>query len=157
MPVNTPGVITDEAFVNGTIDEVFDFLSDFSNTVIWDPGVVEGKRNEEGPIKVGSTFALMVKSGKNIVPMSYEVVEMDKPKRIVIVGDSSQIFATDIMEFTQLEDGKVKVDYTADLKFKGCLKIFVRLLGGTLNKIGRDAMVGLETHFNGGASSEDTK
>ena len=44
--------------------------------------------------------------------------------------------------FSVPEAGKVKIDYSATIKLKGCAKIFVRLLKSKFNELGRTAMKG---------------
>ena len=44
--------------------------------------------------------------------------------------------------FSVPEKGKVKIDYTATIKLKGCAKVFTRLLKSKFDELGRTAMKG---------------
>lgn len=60
MPIIRPGVINDQAIIKGkTQKEVFEYLANFENIASWDPGCLEGKKNEEGSVRVGTTFDLV--------------------------------------------------------------------------------------------------
>jgi hypothetical protein len=39
------------------IERVFDYLADFSHTAEWDPGVVEARQLDEGPVRLGAISA----------------------------------------------------------------------------------------------------
>merc|ERR1719272_788376 len=147
MPVLTPGVITDEAIVDGELEEVYAFMMDFSNSQYWDPGVVTAVAGQQGAVKVGSTYSLVVEFNGKRSTMDYEVKAIEPNKSIHIDGDSSMITANDVMIFSVPEAGKVKIDYSATIKLKGCAKIFVRLLKSKFNELGRTAMKGIVDHF----------
>lgn len=157
MPVVKPGVIQDHAVVQGELEDVYNFMADFSNSALWDPGVVTAARDQQGDVKVGSTFSLVVEFNGNKSDMVYEVVEMDPNKRVVIDGESSKITAEDVMTFSVPEAGKVRIDYTATIKIKGCAKIFIGLLNSKFDALGRNAMNGIESHFAKVNSGEVTK
>lgn len=59
MPVPRAGVIHDQCDVEGTPEVIFEYLATFSNTAEWDPGCLEGKRADSGPLGVGSKFDLV--------------------------------------------------------------------------------------------------
>jgi hypothetical protein len=39
--------------------QVFEFMGDFSNSVKWDPGVKSATPDQQGKVKVGSSFTLV--------------------------------------------------------------------------------------------------
>ena len=47
------GVIEDQAYLNGTVEEAFDALANFASSEQWDPGVVSAKREQDGQIGIG--------------------------------------------------------------------------------------------------------
>lgn len=51
--------------------------------------------------------------------------------------------AVDTIEFSRKDDSTV-VTYTAELTFKGLLKLLEPFMGGRLDKIGKEAVAGLE-------------
>ena len=52
------------------LEPTFDFVADFANAERWDPGVFRSTRLDDGPLRQGSRFALDVRLGQRIAPMS---------------------------------------------------------------------------------------
>ena len=65
-------------------EEVFEYLSTFSNAREWDPGVTEGESLSTGPAVVGSVYRLAVRIAGRAVPFDYRVVDIDRPRRVVL-------------------------------------------------------------------------
>ena len=65
-------------------EEVFEYLSTFSNAREWDPGVTEGESMSPGPADVGSGYRLAVRIAGRIVQFDYRVVDIDRPRRVVL-------------------------------------------------------------------------
>lgn len=120
----------------------FEYTADFSNIAEWDPGVDSSTRVDEGPVEVGSQFDLMVRFGSSVSRMRYRVTEFQPPYRVVVEGEGKRVTAVDEITFTPAGD-KLRVDYTADIRFKGALRLASPLLRGTLRKIGVKAVDGL--------------
>eukprot|EP00051_Salpingoeca_urceolata_P032302 m.15155 g.15155 ORF g.15155 m.15155 type:complete len:153 (+) comp4968_c0_seq1:394-852(+) len=151
MPVKKWGVITDEATVNGTVEQTFDFLADFSTVARWDPGVSKASRLDDGEIKVGSRFSVTTVFNGKESDMIYEVTELERPNKIVLSGDGPLVKGIDTIVLSPATDkgDRTHVDYEASLTLKGFYRPFAVFLSSTYNKIGRDAMEGLEKTLNG--------
>jgi carbon monoxide dehydrogenase subunit G len=126
------------------IDEAFPFIADFANAPIWDPGTVSSTPETDRPVGVGSRYRLVVKFGQRTAPMTYEIVDHEPDRRVVLTGDGAQVAARDDIRFEPLPGGGTRVDYTADLQLKGWLRLVQPFLGGTFRKIGEDARVGMQ-------------
>ena len=61
--------------------EAFAYMADFANARVWDPSVSEARRVGEAPIGIGSAFDLVARFGGRDVPLHYEIVEYDAPRR----------------------------------------------------------------------------
>ncbi len=68
-----------------TRDEVFAYLSDFSTTEEWDPGVVEAERVGDVPLSEGSEFRLVAEFFGRKTPLTYRIIEHDPPNAINIL------------------------------------------------------------------------
>lgn len=123
--------------------EVFAYTADFSNIETWDPGVTASSRIDQGPLKVGSAFTLMVKFGARQVPMVYTVTMLEPDTRVVLEGVGDKLVAIDDIRFSDVADGGTRIDYSADLQFKGLLKFMAPLMGGVLDKVVKKALDGL--------------
>jgi len=67
-------------------DEVFAYLSDFSTTAEWDPGVVEAERLGDPPIAEGSEFWLVADFLHRKTTLTYSIIEYDPPGRERLFG-----------------------------------------------------------------------
>ncbi len=127
------------------LDETFDFISDFANASDWDPGVASSERIDPGPVGVGARYRLGVRMGGRVAPMEYRISVFEPGRRVVLLGEGSRVSATDEIRFEASPDGLgTSIDYTADIRLGGILRLAQPFLGGTFEKIGRDALAGMQ-------------
>ncbi|EGD78012.1 hypothetical protein PTSG_09650 [Salpingoeca rosetta] len=151
MPVVSAGVVNDQAHLTGkTREEVFEYLANFDNIASWDPGCLKSKRVDSGPLKIGSSFDLVTVFKGTESKMTYTITKLDAPNEVVLEGESAMVRAIDTIKVLPSPDdpNNVVVDYTADLSLKGWRRPFILFLKNDLNKLGRDAMEGLEKAIN---------
>lgn len=127
--------------------EVFAYTADFANIENWDPGVTASSRIDQGPLKVGSAFTLMVKFGTRQLPMVYTITRLDPDRQVVLRGVGDKLIAVDDIRFADTDGGGTRIDYSADLEFKGILKVAAPFMGGMLAKVGTKALDGLAARF----------
>ncbi len=128
--------------VSTPIDRAYAYTADFSNVEHWDPGVARSRRRGEGPPVVGARFDLEVVFGGRTLPMTYTITELEPPHRLVLVGEGSTLRAVDQIEFAET-DGGTLVTYTADLDFRGLVRLAVPFLVKRLEGVGAEAVAGL--------------
>jgi carbon monoxide dehydrogenase subunit G len=133
------------------LEDTFDFVADFANAERWDPGVVRSVRIDDGPVRPGARYDLMVRMGGRVAPMTYRVVAYDRPRRVLLVGEGSGVDATDEILVERVGDVTV-VDYTADIRLRGLRRLVQPLLGGTFSQIARDAAQGMRAALRDVAS-----
>ena len=136
-----------------SIEEAFAYVADFTNAAEWDPGVADAERLDEGPIGRGSRFSLGVRLGPRVVPMEYSISDFDLPNRVVLVGSGSGISAVDEIRFDRLTSG-TRIDYTADIRLGGLLRIVEPFLGRAFAKVGRNAADGMQRTLDAKATVE---
>jgi carbon monoxide dehydrogenase subunit G len=124
------------------IEAAFDYVADFANAQEWDPGVATARRIDDGPVAVGARYNLGVRMRGRIGTMEYRITELDRPRRVVLVGAGSNVSAVDDIRFEPSPDGTI-IDYTADIRLGGLLRIAQPFLGGSFAKIARDAAGGM--------------
>lgn len=126
------------------IDAAFDFIANFANSHAWDPGTAWSRRTEssDGPIGVGTTFELGVRMGGRVAPMTYRISQFERPTRVVLVGEGSGVESVDDIRFDRTGDGTA-IDYAADITLLGVRRLLQPFLGGTFERIGRDAAAGM--------------
>lgn len=120
------------------LEDVFAYLSDFSSTEEWDPGVVRAQRLGEGPIGVGTRFRLTASFLGRETELTYEVVEYAPPSSVTLRGENATVVSLDRITFEPL-DGGTRVTYDAELTLKGPLKLADPLLGLAFGRIGGGA------------------
>ena len=84
------------------IEEVFDYLSDFSTIEQWDPGVVRARKITPGKTAVGTRYALDLRYGPFPVSMSYTLSVLHKPSKIVVEGRGQSFTAVGTPTFQAL-------------------------------------------------------
>jgi NAD(P)-dependent dehydrogenase (short-subunit alcohol dehydrogenase family)/carbon monoxide dehydrogenase subunit G len=131
------------------IDEVFSYVSNFSNAAQWDPGVADSRKASTGTIGIGTAFELRVRFGPRSIPMTYVVREYDPPKRVLLEGKGGSVHALDDIGFAATPRG-TRITYTADISLLAAFSIVEPLLKGVLDSVGKKAVWGLHA-----ALSED--
>jgi dehydrogenase/reductase SDR family member 12 len=121
----------------------FAYVADFANAKRWDPGVAASERLDEGPVGVGSRFRLEVRLGGRVAPMEYRISAFEPPNRVVLVGAGSGVSAIDEIRFEPV-DGGTRIDYAAEIRLGGLLRLVQPLLGSAFAKVGRDALGGMQ-------------
>jgi carbon monoxide dehydrogenase subunit G len=124
------------------IGEVFDYLSDFSTTREWDPGVVEAQRLDEGPVAIGSEFRLLAKFLGRTNELTYRIVELEPPATVALRGENATVVSFDRITL-EPAGGGTRITYDAELTLNGPLRIAEPLLALAFNRVGDRALAGL--------------
>ncbi len=130
-------------------DEMFAYLSDFSSTQEWDPGVIEAKRLGDAPIHEGTEFRLLTSFLGRKIPLTYRIVEYDPPNAVTFRGESSTVVSLDRITFEPSKRG-TRITYDADLALKGSFKLAGPLLGVAFKRVGARALAGLHKTLEAG-------
>ncbi len=130
------------------LEETFDYIADFASSQEWDPGVASARRLDGGPLAVGARYALGVRMGGPVAPMEYRITQLERPHRVVLVGRGSNVDALDDIRFER-SGVRTVIDYTADIRLGGLLRLAQPFLGRTFARIGRDAAAGMQRTLAG--------
>ena len=130
-------------------DEMFAYLSDFSSTQEWDPGVIEAERFGDAPVREGTEFRLLASFLGRKIPLTYRIVEYDPPSAVTFRGESSTVVSLDRITFEPSEMGTL-ITYDADLALKGLFKLASPLLGVAFRRVGARALAGLRKTLGAG-------
>lgn len=125
-----------------SLDEAFRFTSDFGRIEQWDPGVAASEKLTPGPVREGSEFRVVIRSGLGKSEMRYTILRFEPPHRVVLEGVGETVHALDDIRFSAA-DGGTCIDYTADISLGGLAGKAEFLLGGILERVGKLAMDGL--------------
>ena len=125
------------------IDDAFAFVADFANSQHWDPGVATSERIDEGPVGLGARYRLGVRMRGRVAPMEYRITTYEPPTRVVLTGDGSNVHAVDEIRFEATPAG-TRIDYTADIRLGGWMRLVEPFAGGAFRKIATDALGGMQ-------------
>jgi carbon monoxide dehydrogenase subunit G len=125
------------------LDQSFAFVADFSNAELWDPGVASSERSNPGPVGIGARYLLGVRLRGRAVPMEYEIAVFEPSRRVVLKGTGSGVAAVDDIRFEAVGTG-TRIDYVADIRLRGFMRLAAPFSGGALARISRDARDGMQ-------------
>jgi carbon monoxide dehydrogenase subunit G len=134
-------------------EAAFAFIADFANAMHWDPGTVTSERIDEGPVGVGARYRLGVRLGGRVAPMEYRISVFELPRRVVLVGEGSGVSAVDEIRFAPAGTG-TRIDYTADIRLGGVLRLIQPFLGQAFAKLGRSAIAGMQRTLDARAEED---
>ena len=112
--------------VSRSIEDVFDYLSNFENTNEWDPGTVSTTRTS-GDGGLGTIYANRSEFVGRQVDLTYETIGFDRPTFFSARGRNKTSTATDSMTFTRDGD-RTQIHYRADFTFHGVVKLVAPLV-----------------------------
>ena len=129
-------------------DDALAYLAEFTSAATWDPSVVEARRLDGGgPIEVGARFLIVSRFAGRDVPLEYEIVELERGRKVVLRAESSQLVGTDTVSVEPDGDGAT-VTYHAELQPKGVAKLLDPLLGLVFHRMADRAADGLRAALN---------
>lgn len=121
---------------------MFAYLSDFTTTAEWDPGVKEAEQLTDGPVGVGTRVRVVALFMGREVELVYEVSEFEPPRRIVLRGENSTTLSIDEIVVDPVGE-ECRVGYDANLTLKGPLRLVDPLLALLFRRIADRAIGGL--------------
>lgn len=133
--------------VSRPVDEVFAYLSDFTNTEEWDAGTVRTTRvNGDGG--VGTTYRNVSKFLGREVEIDYVVQRIVPGQEFALRGENGTTVAHDTMTFREVPGG-TEVTYRGDFAFKGVFRLFAPLTVPVFKKLFDDGAEGIRNAFDG--------
>ena len=121
------------------VEEVFDYLGDFTHTEQWDPGTVSTTRTG-GDGGLGTTYANTSRFMGRTTDLAYETITYDRPRQVQFRGSNKSATATDTMTFTP-EGSGTSIHYRADFDFGFLGNLVVPLfIKGKLNTVADETM-----------------
>jgi carbon monoxide dehydrogenase subunit G len=80
-------------------------------------------------------------------PLSYEIVEIDAPRRVVLRAENKMVRSTDVIEVAPAEGGGARLTYSAALRPKGLSALMAPLVGLAFRRTGDRAIAGLRARL----------
>jgi carbon monoxide dehydrogenase subunit G len=120
----------------------FAYLSDFSTSEEWDPGVIRATKVGDPAIREGAEFHLVARFLGREAPITYKVVEYNPPDAVTFRGENATVVSLDRITFDAIGEG-TRVTYEADLQLKGPMRLADPLLAVAFKRVGDRALAGL--------------
>ena len=123
--------------------QTFAYMANFANSAEWDPGVVSAEELTDNPLRVGARFDLVAAVLGREIDLTYETVELETPRRVVLRAESGTVVSLDEMTFEPTANDGTALTYYADLRMKGALRVADPLLRLAFRRIGDQARDGI--------------
>jgi carbon monoxide dehydrogenase subunit G len=111
-------------------EEVWDYFTDVENDPDWNPSAIKARKTSEGPLGVGSTFAVVRKMSG---PMKLEYTEYSRPLRWALRGVGRGMSFTYSADLTP-SAGATELTSQMNLEPKGLFKLLSPILGSVTAK-----------------------
>ena len=123
--------------------ECFDYVADFRTTPEWDATAFKAKKLNDGPVGLGSRFAVRCRLPLGSIELLYTVTEFE-PSRLVTLQAQSWLFtAVDTITFEE-EQGQTRIDYHADFSYKMPFAAAESVLESGMQRMAKVALRGLQ-------------
>ncbi|CAN5513407.1 SRPBCC family protein [soil metagenome] len=126
--------------VQAPIENVFDYLADFTNTNDWDPGTVRTTRLDNGPLQVGAKFHNVSKFRGRETELDYELTVFDPRTHLTFQGTNKTVTSTDDLSFRPDGSG-TQIHYAAHFDFHGVAKLAQPFLSSTFETLADDTVI----------------
>ena len=128
-----------------TLDASFAYLADLSNLPRWDPGVRRVVPETSDPSIQGATFHVTLNVMGRDVPMTYRIIQLLPPHRIVLEGRNRHTTAVDHITFSPEpgDPSATRITWRLDLHPHGMAAWFAPFSGPFVRRPGREALDGL--------------
>lgn len=125
---------------------VIPYLADFGNAEQWDPGTVRCVREDDGPVRIGSTWHNTSKLAGISTELTYTLEQLSE-RQVVLVGRNATATSTETIDVTP-DAGGSTVTYTNELHFNGAARLATPLAKLLFEKVGNDTRRQLSDALN---------
>lgn len=132
------------------VEEVFDYMADFTSVEQWDETAVRAVRLDDGPPAKGARFRVTVRFAGRENDFEYETIAFERPDRLVLRAENGSVISEDEVTLRPLAGGSgTELTYDAKLTPKGLMKLADPVLGVLFKRLGDNAAAGLARELGG--------
>ncbi len=124
-------------------------MANFANVAEWDPTVVEARPLQEAEPALGSRFFVRVRWLGRDLPLTYEITELQPPRRLVLRAENATSVSEDTVEVEPRGEAST-LTYDARVTLKGAARLLDPLLGLAFKRLGENAAAGLRRQLGRG-------
>ena len=89
-----------------------------------------------------------------MAPMEYRITAFEAPTRVQLTGSGSNVHAIDDIRFSPSASG-TRIDYTADIRLGGAMRLVQPFLGRAFAKLADDAIEGMRRALDERAAGDE--
>lgn len=121
---------TESVRIRRSPEDVFDYYTDVSNDMEWNPFAKRVEKTSEGPLGVGTTFFVLRKMSG---PMNVQYTGYERPRRWTLRGTGRGVRFTYEADFAPADGG---TELTSHMQFEpvGVLKVLAPLMRSMMGK-----------------------
>lgn len=134
--------------VAAALEDAFAYVADFGNAAEWDPGLLESRRLDEGPLRVGSAFHIVADVRGKAQTFNYAITELAAPRLVVVVGTGPKARSRDVITFEPGAVAGTRITYDVDLRLRGARRLAEPFLRGFMRALGDAAIAGLKQRLD---------
>ena len=123
--------------------DCYRYLLDFSTCEQWDPGVYRAEKITPGTPAVGSEFDVTVSLFGRRATLRYRITALKPDARIELEMYGNGIRSTETIAISANAAGGAQIDYRADFRLSGALRLSETLARPLFKRVGRKAVAGL--------------
>lgn len=131
------------------LEEVFQALTDARSQPQWDPGLLEGRHDPEGPAQLGTEITEVRRFMGRVSENTSELIEFEPNSRIVRQGTNGPMTLTGIITFTQTDSG-THVDWQWVLNMAGLLSPLAPIMAPQFKKSAEPTLSNLKQLLENG-------
>ena len=121
-----------------TSTDALSYLADMRNAKTCDPSISSVTRLDDGDIRVGSSFRVILSFSGRELDLTYHVTELTPGRSVTLRADSPLFVSQDIVRISEGPSG-VEVAYEATLTGRGLARALDPFFHLSINHFGRQA------------------
>jgi len=125
------------------LEVAFAYYAEYAHIQDWDPGVASSVKTTPGPLRQGDRYDVVSRFFGRKLPMTYEVVSVAAPHRVVLRGTSASGLALDDIRFTAIDASTTAITWGLEFTPSGLGRLGEPLLKPMLRRLGRESMRGI--------------
>jgi uncharacterized protein YndB with AHSA1/START domain len=123
--------ITGEIVIAAPVGQVFDMVADERNEPRYNPRIACAEKTSQGPVGPGTRFTAQPRGMGATGVMTVEILDYDRPRRLVTSIRSSYLDVDGTLTFDQA-DGGTRMRWSWDMRLRGAMRVLspvVRAIG----------------------------
>jgi uncharacterized protein YndB with AHSA1/START domain len=118
--------------LNRPVDQVFAFLVDYQNLPTWQSNLIENEQLTEGPLRVGTCFREVRRTGPGRSEIQGEITDLEPNKRFSTrTTTKPQVTVSYSLEG---ENGGTRLNYKFVMLTRGMMRLLEPLMAGPIKK-----------------------